>query len=264
MSLYSTEDSNKFKSPSSNYAKYQKLSQFNKFYLSRNGFSSKLNSKNIQTNNSFLKASLSELTKHITPMKIPRTKIKFYYINSSFGGKKIHSYKNLTNSIIISDKIKNKYNPDILNTEFFSKPKKHIKKINKIDNIKYNSFLYKKTKTKFIRLNTFDYKNGNNCRILNYTYDEKLKINKSIRDIQIKNKLCCKINDNGLSHSMKILMGKANKSSKKVAAFMIKKFDKRLVYDKRENLKEYNKFMNDLKINLNLSKSKSKKIFYYE
>ena len=39
---------------------------------------------------------------------------------------------------------------------------------------------------------------------------------------------------------------------------MINKFEKRLIYDKRENLKEYNKFMNELRTNLNLSKSKSK------
>ena len=57
---------------------------------------------------------------------------------------------------------------------------------------------------------------------------------------------------------MKRLIEKANNSCKKANAIMINQFEKRLIYDKKENIKEYNKFMNELTTNLNISKSKSK------
>ena len=65
---------------------------------------------------------------------------------------------------------------------------------------------------------------------------------------------------------MNLLIERAKKSSKKAATYMIKKFEQKLIYDKRENIKEYNKFMNALQTNLNKSKSKSKisKRFIYE
>ena len=263
MSLYSTPDTTKFK-PSSVYTNFQKLSKFNKFYLRRNNLSPKINQSNISTKKSSLNTTnLSQLQEHITPIKIPHPKPKLNYRISNFLGTKTHSYKNLTNSISISEKIKNKYDPDILNTQYISKPKKHISKKNNIIIIKYNSFLNNKTKTKSIRSNTFDYKNGTNFRIVSDTYIDKPKINKSIREIQIKNKISYKKNDT-MCHSIKILLEKAHKNSKKAASFLTKKFGDRLICDKRENLKEYNKFMNTLKINLYLSKSKFKNIFYYE
>ena len=261
--MFSTTDSTKLK-PLSDYTQFQKLSKFNKFYLSRNNLSPKINQLKISTKKSSLNmTNLSELQEHITPKKIPHPKSKINYRNSNFIGTKTHSYKCLTNSVSISEKIKNKYDPDILNTQYISKPKKLIRKKNNIDIIKYNSFLNNKTKAKSIRSNTFDYKNGNNFRIVNYTYIDKPKINKSIREIQIKNKISYKKNDT-MCHSIKILLEKGHKSSKKAASFMTKKFDNRLLNDKRENLKEYNKYMNTLKTNLNLSKCKFKNIFYYE
>ena len=46
---------------------------------------------------------------------------------------------------------------------------------------------------------------------------------------------------------------------------MLSKFKQKLIFDKRENLNEYNRFMNTLKINLNGTKLRNKSTkFIYE
>ena len=153
-------------------------------------------------------------------------------------------------------KIKNKFNPDILDSEFIFQPKKQRKIKNILPMPKYNSFLYKKSKSDSINLNLFDYLNGNKKNLLRAKYCKRPIIEKKIF---LKKK-------DSISDSMNLLIERVNRSNKKAASYMIQNFDKRLIFDKRENLKEYNKFMNALQTNLNKSKSKSNinYRFFYE
>lgn len=270
MSLYSTTDSNIFKPTDSVFTNYQRLSKFNKFYLTKVNFPININKINIPSNKTSIiknknKKNICLFKKYITPIKMKQMKTQVNLRNSNNFLTTSHSFKNETNSLNISKKIKNKYNPDILNTQYISKPNKTMKKFKNQNIIKYNSFLNNKPKPKSILINTFDCKSGNDYRIINFGNYDKPKINKDFIDLQIKKKL------NGkkyitMCHSMKILLEKANKSYKRASTFMTKNFEKKFNFDKRENLKEYNKYMNVLQTNLNLSKSKSKfkNIFYYE
>ena len=69
-----------------------------------------------------------------------------------------------------------------------------------------------------------------------------------------------------LIRSMKMLIEKCDKSSKKAKAYMMTQYEQRLFFDKKVNLKEYNNFMKELQKSLSKSKSKSKpkKNFCYE
>ena len=105
----------------------------------------------------------------------------------------------------------------------------------------------------------FDLINGNICRFVNSPCGNKPAINKSIKDFIIKNKLKYNFKNNiSISDSMKILIHRINKGNKHCSSYIFNKFNKRLIHDKRENLKEYNNYMNELQTNLNLTKSKSK------
>ena len=192
----------------------------------------------------------------MTPFKLTRTVTQSNLANSIYLNSTSKSNKTIFNSSYNSKKIKNKFNPDLLDTQYISQPKKRNKKIN-IDIPSRNTFLGNKIKTQTLNLNTFNYINGNKYKIISSSFFKKPIINKHFIDIQIKNKLCRKKNDS-ICESMKRLIEKAHKSCKKANAAMINQFEKRLIYDKRENLKEYNKFMNELTTNLNISKSKSK------
>ena len=255
MSLYSTTDTNINTPTSSDFLDYRKLSKFNKFYFSKTNYLSKFLPGNTLSlkhppykKNLFISATPSsptKLTRVHTGMNMNLTRNN-YFINSPKSKK-----------IKISTKIKNKFNPDILDTRYISQPKKFKKKIPILYIPKCNTFLAKKIKTKSLNLNKFDLIGRNKRLIISPSFINKPIFNKSFRDIIIKNKIYYNKNDS-FSHSMKMLIERANKNSKKASDFMGKTFKQKLNYDRRENLHEYNKFISELKTSLNLSKSKSK------
>lgn len=260
MSSYSTTDSNIYRPTSSEYLNYQKLSKFNKFYYSKTNFLTKfLPGKTSSVKSPPYKKNLFISTDPLSPLNLTRQKTEINLTSTNYFIR--NSNKKRKNSL----KIKNKFNPDILETQYISQPKKQNKKIKIFDIPKCNTFLAKKIKTKSLHLNTFDIISRNYCRLIKSPSFSKPIFNKSIRDIKIKNKIYHKKNDS-LSHSMKMLIERANKSCKKSSAFMAKTFNQKLNYDKRQSFNEYNKFMNELKTNLNLSKSKSKiqKLVFYK
>ena len=254
MSIYSTTDTNINTPTSSDFLNYRKISKFNKFYFSKTNFLSQfLQGNTLSVKNPPYKKNLFISTKPLNPIKLTRenTEMNMNSTNQNY-------FINTPKSKIIktSSKIKNKFNPDILDTQYISQPKKFIAKIQIFDIPKCNTFLAKKIKTKSLYLNTFDLI-GRNNRLLTSPSFNKPIFNKSIRDIRIKNKIYYKKN-NSMSHSMKMLIERTNKRSKKSSDFRSKTFKQKLNYDRRENLNEYNKFMSELKTSLNLSKSKSK------
>ena len=265
MSFYSITESNLYKPTTCDYLNYTKLSKFNKFYLTNKNFSNKHSIKSPLIKNPDNKRKLFTYDNPITPIKINKQKSQIILSNSRHLSSKAKSYKDINNSSYNSTKIKRNFNPDILGTEYISLPKKQKKRKCNLDIPKYNTFLAKKIKKKSLYLNTFDYISGKNYKFLSTTYFNKPIINKSIKDIKIRNKFSYNKKDS-ISDSMNLLIERAKKSSKKAATYMIKKFEQKLIYDKRENIKEYNKFMNALQANLNKSKSKSKisKRFIYE
>ena len=244
---------------------FQKLTKLNKFYSKTKKFSSRYNSKpllsaknkNISTENLFSTQPNSKTHNKIifsnTFLNYSSTKL-----NSSLTSF-IDSNNSTRNSSFISKKIKNKFDPNILDTHYISKPTRFNKKFSKLDMPKFNTFLGGKIKTKSFNFKTFDLINGNICRFVNSPCGIKPVINKSIKDFIIKNKLKHKLKNNiSISDSMKILIHRISKGNKHCSSNIFNKFNKRLIHDKRENLKEYNNYMNELQANLNLTKSKSK------
>ena len=204
---------------SSDYFKYKRLSKFNKSYLSSSNFSFK--------NESLIKSPLNKnnlfiSTTHKTPFKLTRAKTRANLANSKCFNSISKSKKSIYNSFYTTNKIKNKFNPDLLDTQYISLPKKKNKK-KYLDNPSRNTFLDNKIKNKSINLNTFNYINTNKYKNISFSFFKKPIINKHILDIQIKNKLCKKKNDL-ICESMKRLIEKANKRSKKANAIMINKF----------------------------------------
>ena len=122
-----------------------------------------------------------------------------------------------------------------------------------------NTFLGNKIKTKSFPLNAFELLNITNSRLLTSMLGKNKPIinnGGSFRESLIRSKL---IKKNGsIVNSMKMLIQSSNKSSKKSAMNKINKFKRSLINEKRESLREYNKFMYDLNVNLSKSKSKSK------
>ena len=192
MSINLVTESNINNISSSDYFKYKQLSKFNKSYLSSSNFSFK--------NESLIKSPLNKnnnlfiSTTHMTPFKLTRTKTQSNLANSKFINSISKSKKSIYNSFYTSNKIKKKFNPDLLDTQYISLPKKKNKKIN-LDNPSRNTFLDNKIKTKSINLNTFNYINTNKYKNISFSFFKKPIINKHILDIQIKNKLCKKKND---------------------------------------------------------------------
>ena len=236
MSFYSITESNINKPSSSDFLNYQKLSKLNKFYLSNNNFTCKYSLKSLSIKKPQNKRIIFNSSNFLTPNK----------------GTKRKSYNYLNNTT----KVKNKFNPDILDTHFISQPKKQKKITHNIAMPKYNSFLYKKIKLDSLHSNMLDFINRNKHNLIRTKYCKKPLVEKKIFS---KKKV-------SISDSMNLLIERANRSNKKAASYMIQNFDKKLIFDKRENLKEYNKFMNALQTNLNKSKSKSKICyrFFYE
>lgn len=267
MSIYSITENSIIRPSPSDYLNFQRLTKFNKFYLSKNNFSCKFHSIYPSSNTSQnSKKNIVLLDTTLSPIRMTKAKYQIYLSNSKHlnSSKKIYKkYFNISNN---SARIKTQFNPDILDAQFISKPKKLKKKKISIDVPRYNTFLNNKIKTKSLHLTKFDLINGNVYNLVTSTLMNKPVINKSIRDIQIKSRINNNYNNDPISHSMKMLIERSNKSNKKAAAFMINKFKQKLIYEKKENLNEYNKFMSELKANLSRSKSKSrpKKKFFYD
>lgn len=257
MSSCLTADRNISTPSSSVYLSFQKLTKFNKFYLSKNNFSCKAYQLNPASIKKYNYKNNSESKNHQTSLKM--TKVDSLtnmssskYLNTTTNSK---SYKNTHNkSNFASPKIIKKFNPDILDTQYISFPKKIRKKI-KLDIPKCNTFLSNKIKKRPLNLNIFDYINGTINLNITPRLINKPFFHQSIRDIRIKNKMASKGN-NTISYSMKLLINRENKSCKRPEKNMLK-FKQRLRFDKRENLNEYNEFMNSLRSSLSRSKSKS-------
>ena len=245
------------------YSNFQKLTKLNKFYSKTKKFSSRYNSKpllsvkKISTQNLF-----STQTNSMTHSKISKSNSFLNFsnikLNSSLASY-IDSNNSTRNSSYISKKIKNKFDPNILDNHFISKPPRSNKTFSRLDMPKFNTFLGSKIKKNSFNFKTFDLINGNICRFVNNACGNKPAINKGIKDFIIKNKLKHNFKNNiSISDSMKLLIHRVNKRNKDCSSKIFSKFNRRLIHDKRENLKEYNNYMNELQTNLNLIKSKSK------
>ena len=57
---------------------------------------------------------------------------------------------------------------------------------------------------------------------------------------------------------MKLLVERSKRRNKRPSEFIINQFKQKLINDKKENLREFNNYMNVLQMTLNKSKSKSK------
>ena len=260
MSTYSTTDSNINTPKSSAYLNFQKFTKFNKFYLSKNNFLFKAYQLNKASIKKYTYKNSLMSTNHITPLKITKIDSISNLSNSKYLNiAKSKSYKSFQTtpgkSNNTSSKIKQKFNPDILETQYVSIPKKYKKQI-KIDIPRCNTFLGNKIKKRPLNINIIDYINGCNSNI-RPKLDNKLFIHQSIKVLSHRN--------NSISESMKLLINRKNKSSKKIGINLLK-YKQKLRCDKRESMNEYNEFMHSLRTNLNKSKSKSysRNFFYYE
>ena len=124
---------------------------------------------------------------------------------------------------------------------------------------KYKTFLGNKIKDKSLGLKISNCITGNLSKFIiprNYT---KSFINKSVSNIKLKEKI--KYSRNDYNNNAKLF---AEKKHRKTVMNFVNKFEQKLNYEKRENLSEYNKFMNSLRINLSLLKSKTSNYFVYE
>jgi hypothetical protein len=193
-----------------------------------------------------------------TPIKITKTNSQMNVYNISKNNL-IKSYKDLSSPYILEGKVKKKYNPEIFNTELISKPKK-CRSLAKIEIPNFKTFLGNKIKTNSININTYNLincnGNGNSDKLISSSF-YKPNINKSIDALRFKKNFNYKKNDL-IIESIKLLLEKVNNSSKKAKAKMINQFKQRLIYDKRQNLDEYNRYMKVLEENLSRSKSRSK------
>ncbi len=255
MSTYSTTTESNINKPILNDdLNYQKLQKFNKFYLTNSNFSCKTKAS-ITTTSKIEK--MNNINIPFTP-KAALAKININNVHSRnlSNQKALIKYKTYNNY----NKMKNLFNPDILDAEYISKPKKIKKKKCRIEMPIYNTFLGNKIKGKSLGLKIRNCIEGNLSKFIIPRNYNKSFINKSISNIKVKNKIIYKKNDT--FREMKSTM---EKKHRKTMDNILRKFEQKLNYDKRENLNEYNKFMNTLRINLNLSKYKNKiNKFIYE
>ena len=250
MSLYSLTENNIHKNTSSDYLDFNtRQNKFNSTYYFPRKFCQK----------SFSQIRITSprnpsITKNY--FLTPKRKTNMYKITN------IKSYKDLKNLSKAVKKIKNKFNPEILVTEYISQPKRkrqRNKKITNLDIPQYNTFLGNKEKTKSFNFKTFNIINGNINESSTLSYCNRSNVNKlrEVKNFKLINKLNYKKTDY-LSESIKLLIERANKNSKKATDKARNQFKQRLINDKRENLKEYNKYMTVLQLSLNKSKSKTK------
>ena len=192
----------------------------------------------------------------LTPKRNNKSKTNLYKITN------IKSYKDLKSLSKAVAKIKKKFNPEILVTEYISQPKRkrqRNKKITNLDIPQYNTFLGNKEKTNSFNFKTFNIINGNINESSTLSYCNRSNVNKlrDVKNFKLINKLNYKKTDY-ISESIKLLIERANKNSKRANDKARNQFKQRLINDKRENLKEYNKYMSVLQQSLNKSKSKTK------
>ncbi len=157
------------------------------------------------------------------------------------------------------NKIKNIFNPEILEGEYISKPKKMRRNKCRLEMPSYNTFLGNKIKEKSLGLKINNCITGNLSKFI-YSKNNRIQINKNINNIKVKDKIIYKRNDTFKDSRISL-----EKKRRKTIYNIMSKFKEKLNFDKRENLNEYNKFMNTLKINLNVTKLRNKSTkFMYE
>ena len=236
MSIYSTTTESNINKPILNdELNYQKLQKFNKFYLTNNNFSCKDKSKIAPTtkvdNLFIMDIPLTPRTTTLAKTNIKKTHSRNYSTH-----KTLTKYKTYNNY----NRMKKMFNPDILEGQYISKPKKKKIKNCRIEMPKYNTFLASKIKGKSLGIKIANCITGNLSKFIipdNYKKNDEFRGSKLL----------------------------AEKKRKKAMANVFNQFKQKLNYDKRENLYEYNKFMNSLKINLNLAKYRnSNNEFVYE
>jgi hypothetical protein len=254
MSLYSLTENNIQKNTSSDYLDFNKRpNKFNSTYYFPRKFSQKSFSQiRVPTRQNPL------ITENyfLTPKRSIKSKTSLNKITN------IKSYKDLKSLSKAVKKIKNKFNPEILVTEYISQPKRNRQRNKKITNLdipKYNTFLGNKEKTKSFNFKTFNIINGNINESSTLSYCNRSNVNRlrDVKNFKLINKLNYK-KINYISESIKLLIERANKNNKRAADKTRNQFKQRLINDKRENLKEYNKYMSILQLSLNNSKSKEK------
>ena len=247
MSIYSTTtESNIFKSALNDDLNYQKLQKFNKFYLTKNIFSAKNKTKLMTPRN------VDNIFNKDIPMT-PRTSLVKTNINN-IHSRNYSSHKTLTKYKTYNNynKMIRLFNPEILDGQYISQPKKNKIKKCKIEMPKYQTFLNNKVKGKPLGLKISNCITGNLSKFIIPDKYNNLYSNKSISNMNIKDKIKYKRND-VFKNAKNIL----DKKHRKTVTNLLIKFKQKLNYDKRENLNEYNRFMSALKINLNITKSRN-------
>ena len=247
MSIYSTTtESNIYKSALNDDLNYQKLQKFNKFYLTKNIFSAKNKTKLMTPRN------VDNIFNKEIPMT-PRTSLVKTNINN-IHSRNYSSHKTLTKYKTYNNynKMIRLFNPEILDGKYISQPKKNKIKKSKIEMPKYQTFLNNKVKGKPLGLKICNCITGNLSKFIIPDKYNNLYSNKSISNMNIKDKIKYKRND-VFKNAKNIL----DKKHRKTVTNLLIKFKQKLNYDKRENLNEYNRFMSALKINLNITKSRN-------
>ena len=257
MSTFSTTtDSNIIKPLLNEDLNYQKLQKFNKFYLSNSNFTTKTKAKIPLSNNI---ENILNIDMPFTPCSsLSKNNIN----NNNIHSRNINTPKALTKYKTYNNynKIKNIFNPEILEGQFISKPKKTKKNNCRLEMPKYNTFLGSKIKGKSLGLKINNCITGNFSKFIIPKNYNRIPINKSISDIKVKDKINYKRNQSFKEKQMSM-----EKKHRKIVYNMLSKFKQKLIFDKRENLNEYNRFMNTLKINLNVTKLRNKSTkFIYE
>ena len=252
--MYSLTENNICRNPSSDCLDFNtRLNKFNSSYY----FPKKISQKSLSQIRMPKRPNPSITENYfLTPKRNIKSKSNLYKIKS------IKSYKDLKSLSKVVTKIKKKFNPEILITEYVSQPKRkrqRNKKITNLDIPKYNTFLGNKVKTKTFNFKTFNLMNGDVNESSGMSFCNKSNVNKlrDVKNFKLINKLNYKKTDY-VSESIKLLIERANKSNKKSIDKARNQFKQRLINDKRDNLKEYNKYMSVLQQSLNKSKSKTK------
>ena len=254
MSIYSTTTESNFNKPILNdELNYQKLQKFNKFYLTNSNFSCKTKTK-IETSNK--SEGLYNMNVPFSPKNtFLHSNIKNIRSRNYSNNKSLVKYKTYNNY----NRMKNLFNPDILDAQYISKPKKNNTKKFKMEIPIINTFLCKKIKDKSLGTKIRNCIAGNLSKFIIPKNYYKNLINKSTTNIRTKNKITYKRND-----SFRYSRLSKEKKNRKTVDHLIYKFKQKLHYDKRESLNEYNKFINTLQINLNLTKYRNSNKFIFE
>lgn len=150
-------------------------------------------------------------------------------------------------SILTTTQDKKSFTQSRLLTSTNKEKKKN--RISKIDLNKYKSFLNNKSQFNSTKLTKLNCK-----RIISSYFD----ITPNIVSRNIQPNLKMKFKNETISYSLKFLMNKIKNNKKYNTNLRNNKFKKQMWNDKRENVKEFDTFMNELKFNLNKTKSKTK------